>query len=717
MEQPNPPENRNIDTGTGNYNERIEGDYIQSKNNTQIHGNNNWIVKTLNVLLDKQNTVYSGQRTRQDYRNRCSMLNQVKYEVDSRLKQSLHNAALINLQKEGLPQQVKHPWDIEVKVSDQVSLLLSSETKILEVFEREEIVGKLLILGAPGSGKTTTLLELAKELITCAENNEDEPIPVLFNLSSWKDDNQGIAEWLVAELKEKYGVHKNIGQQWLEEHQLLPLLDGLDELRATRQEKCIQAINRFLLSANRPSHLVVCSRQEEYELCNIKLSLNGAICLRLLTEKKICKYLNSVNRQELWYHIQKDQSLLNLAKIPLFLSIITLAYEEVSFRELQEFCLTDKERLQYLLDAYIRRMIKRPIKNIWYFKAKEPEQKNTKLFLTLTAKNLCTDYQTEFLIEKMQPDFFLEEKLQKLEYTIGLWLNSTLFGLLIFFLIIKLVGVSLGTLPLASSFLIISLIIFPCFFGLQGIINTLISLAFLFIAPNSLGTIILIFNQIRFIGCSDIFIYKQIKTSEKLVWSIQESIRSFIRLVFWGLFVIAILLVLKNIPLGIGDTIFNYIMAFFSLSFPFIIIIYVPVKSIKVSEIEIRKIPNQGILQTAINTGVYSLIFGVVGLLVSGLIAWSNNKLDSWIYPGNAYYGIAWMLSFGLSFSIIPGFACLQHFTLRLILWWNGYIPWKYARFLDYCTERLFLQRVGGRYRFIHKLLQDHFAEMEFKRD
>ncbi|MHC5931946.1 hypothetical protein [Nostoc sp.] len=28
-----------------------------------------------------------------------------------------------------------------------------------------------------------------------------------------------------------------------------------------------------------------------------------------------------------------------------------------------------------------------------------------------------------------------------------------------------------------------------------------------------------------------------------------------------------------------------------------------------------------------------------------------------------------------------------------------------------------FLQRVGGRYRFIHKLLQDHFAQMEFKRN
>ncbi|KOP23109.1 hypothetical protein AMR41_27770 [Hapalosiphon sp. MRB220] len=63
------------------------------------------------------------------------------------------------------------------------------------------------------------------------------------------------------------------------------------------------------------------------------------------------------------------------------------------------------------------------------------------------------------------------------------------------------------------------------------------------------------------------------------------------------------------------------------------------------------------------------------------------------------------------------GMPVIKHFILRIILWFNAYIPWNYARFLDYCTERLFLQRVGGRYRFIHKLLQDHFAQMEFERD
>lgn len=54
----------------------------------------------------------------------------------------------------------------------------------------------------------------------------------------------------------------------------------------------------------------------------------------------------------------------------------------------------------------------------------------------------------------------------------------------------------------------------------------------------------------------------------------------------------------------------------------------------------------------------------------------------------------------------------IQHFTLRLILCLQGYTPWNYARFLDYATERVFLIKVGGGYIFIHRTLQEHFAQM-----
>ena len=64
---------------------------------------------------------------------------------------------------------------------------------------------------------------------------------------------------------------------------------------------------------------------------------------------------------------------------------------------------------------------------------------------------------------------------------------------------------------------------------------------------------------------------------------------------------------------------------------------------------------------------------------------------------------------------ITGGSACLRHFLLRLLLYRLGYAPWNYARFLDYATERLFLQKVGGGYIFIHRMLLEHFAQMELE--
>jgi hypothetical protein len=40
-------------------------------------------------------------------------------------------------------------------------------------------------------------------------------------------------------------------------------------------------------------------------------------------------------------------------------------------------------------------------------------------------------------------------------------------------------------------------------------------------------------------------------------------------------------------------------------------------------------------------------------------------------------------------------------------------MPPNYVSFLNYATERIFLRRVGGGYIFIHRLVQEHFAEHE----
>lgn len=60
----------------------------------------------------------------------------------------------------------------------------------------------LLVLGDPGTGKTRALLELARPLLDCAEQDESLPVPVAFNLAPWA--GQPIASWLVEELQKRY---------------------------------------------------------------------------------------------------------------------------------------------------------------------------------------------------------------------------------------------------------------------------------------------------------------------------------------------------------------------------------------------------------------------------------------------------------------------------------------------------------------------------------
>jgi hypothetical protein len=38
-------------------------------------------------------------------------------------------------------------------------------------------------------------------------------------------------------------------------------------------------------------------------------------------------------------------------------------------------------------------------------------------------------------------------------------------------------------------------------------------------------------------------------------------------------------------------------------------------------------------------------------------------------------------------------------------------MPWNYVPFLDFAYDHILLYKVGGGYRFIHRLLLDHFAK------
>jgi len=58
------------------------------------------------------------------------------------------------------------------------------------------------------------------------------------------------------------------------------------------------------------------------------------------------------------------------------------------------------------------------------------------------------------------------------------------------------------------------------------------------------------------------------------------------------------------------------------------------------------------------------------------------------------------------------GLDVIQHYTLRLTFLIQRFTPRDYVRFLDYAVDQIFLQKVGGGYRFIHRMQLEHFAEV-----
>ncbi|NES72290.1 MAG: hypothetical protein F6K24_47390 [Okeania sp. SIO2D1] len=119
-------------------------------------------------------------------------------------------------------------------------------------------------------------------------------------------------------------------------------------------------------------------------------------------------------------------------------------------------------------------------------------------------------------------------------------------------------------------------------------------------------------------------------------------------------------------------------------------------------------IPNQGIWRSAKNACFFFFLFFPIGILCS--LNYAQEARHEIISLGLAI-GLLGLMAGGRG-PVFAGLVLIQHFTLRFILWWRGYAPWNYARFLDYATERIFLRKVGGGYIFIHQILQEHFAKI-----
>lgn len=677
---------------------------------------------------------------------------------------------LIRLNKRWLPEAVDSRSDASAEVSHLAaeSTAIDPEESVVDIFDQGG--RSLLILGQPGSGKTVTLLEIAREGLRRAWQDPEQPIPIVLNLASWAEKRLPLADWIVHQLSTpQYRVPQDISLDWLENNELVVLLDGLDEVATPLRDDCIRAINRF--TAEHFAGIVVCCADQDYRTVagdkrapGDRLELRSAFLVEPITSEQIDAYFGAAGDRlaALRAAIQQDPGLQDLVKTPLVLTMMSVTYQDVAADQLpKEQPESASARREQLFAAYVKRMF------AYKGAGDQPfSDDQTVKWLSWLAGQMEHHQQSMFLIEGLQPSWLPAGRWQ-VAYMITSRTLVTLVGGFIGGLILGLANSLTGdwrylflgfvqgilggvTAGLASGvvdtlwllrrgaghpvsprgqlretgakFIALALSVWLAVIFVFGLLSVLVQGTALAIAL-SLGQGLQV-GLILALCCGWVFAFgpdgvrhglsNDIQSVEQLSWSRDRAFRSGLRGAIIG--IVAGLIasfIARYTPLVVPieaqfDSLVLVVLIMMAIGGFFLGLAGVVLGGIRGSVINTAKLrPNQGFTMSLYNAAVTGpLVGGLFGLL-GALIGWF---VDGW-------QTVATMGLYGIFFGVVAalwygGFFAVQHTTLRTMLARLGRIPrlGRLTPFLDYASRRIFLRKVGGGYIFIHRYLQAYFA-------
>ena len=609
-----------------------------------------------------QNKAASSESESESAQRKILLKKVKKFWIEGFLQSSLQGSDAFNFDLQARPDAIA---DLSQGIEALSVELDTSYERIRETRIYKEIgQGRtLLILGSPGSGKTIALLQLTQRLIERSERGSSLPLPVVFNLSSWAKDRKSIVDWLIDELQEKYQVPKSLSESWITKQQLILLLDGLDEVQEAYRNDCVRALNEFI-GLFPQTEITICSRVRDYEALTERLQISSALCLQPLSSEQVYQFLDNVGGSlaGLKALLKNDRKIEQFAQTPLILHLMSIAYQGWSVENLLPQLRSTSNRLQHVFDTYIDRRLARGATS-------EYSKDNILHWLNWLASQMVQENQTIFLIEKMQPHW-LQTNLQRSLYRIG----TILSGVLIIGLIL-LLGQALS------------------------LNNKEISLNGVNALNAAMWGLVLWWKFGR--GNAEI------ETFETLTWPWKKTqkalLNGLIHGLSWSRFLSPIGIVWCRVTWTNPEELSDYTnIIVFGLILGLILGLMIGlIRGLRGSEIETRTIPNQGIWRSGRNAAIVVVICWVILSLIIFSFPQGLQSVTSII---------SWGLILGLLFG--GGITCIQHFILRLILLIENFIPWNYARFLDFTSDRLLMKKVGGGYVFFHRMLLEHFAQM-----
>ncbi|HEU4327008.1 MAG TPA: NACHT domain-containing protein, partial [Roseiflexaceae bacterium] len=172
-------------------------------------------------------------------RQRAELLDRLVLRYRERLDNALAHKVRLQLGLHTRPDAVDPAWRRLHLRGLVISKVVPPGTPVVELFDGQQ--EQLLVLGAPGAGKTTLIVELAQALAARAQLNLQVRLPVVLNIAAWHS-GQTLREWLQRALRDVLGVSRRFAAQLAGSDDLLLLLDGLDEVAADHRATCVAAI-------------------------------------------------------------------------------------------------------------------------------------------------------------------------------------------------------------------------------------------------------------------------------------------------------------------------------------------------------------------------------------------------------------------------------------------------------------------------------------------